>query len=228
MKFAITPSDQGAPEQPLMTPIARACVAELARQGHQVKCIENSLAGNQLSALVKETNNYAADYAISPHSDSPGSHGILVLVSTNARKPWGDKLGRYLADKMGVTFEGAKLPVEVRPEQPPTAFTNGVTYMNCVVELLGYDNAVQAARLKKDATQIGIWLAEAIIYSVGGIIVVPVPENDWTPEGEQLRKWGIMEGLANGTMGSGSPATRQQIATMFMRFVNVFGLSPKL
>jgi len=227
MKIAITPSDQGAPEQPLMVPIARSCTAELIRQGYIAKCFENNTPTNDLSALIAATNAYGPDYAISPHSDSPGPHGILVLVYSNKEKPWGDKIGRYLAGKMGVTFEGAKLPVEVRPEQPPTAFTNGVVCPAAVVEILGYDDPAQAARLKKDATQIGIWLAEAIIYSVAGSIIPPISQNDWTAEGKQLRELGIMEGLKSGIMDPGDALTRQQVAVMFTRFIKVFGLTPK-
>lgn len=227
MKFAITPSDQGAPEQPLMVPIARSCAAELRRQNHLALCIENNTPTNDLSALIKATNDYNADYAISPHSDSPGAHGILVLVYSNAEKPWGDKIGRYLAGKMGVSFEGARLPVEVRPEKPPTAFTNGVACPAAVVEILGYDNPAQAARLKKDAIQIGVWLAEAILYSVTGSISPPISQDDWTAEGKQLRNLGIMEGLESGIMDPGDSITRQQVALMFTRFIKVFGLSPK-
>ena len=228
MKFAITPSDQGAPEQTFMVPIARACVAELIRLGHIAKCFENDTPTNDLTALINATNAYKPDYAISPHSDSPGAHGILVLVYSNKEKPWGDKIGRYLADKMGVKFEGAKLPVEVRPEQPPTAFTNGVTAPAAVIEVLGYDDPSQAARLKKDAIQIGVWMAEAIIYSVDGIVIPPIPQDDWTDEGKQLRKLGIMEGLKSGIMDPGGSITRQQTAVMLTRFITVFGLVPKV
>ena len=224
MKFAITPSDQGVPEQPLMVPIARACVAELQRLGHEAKSIENNIPGNQLSALIDATNAYNADYAISPHSDSPGPHGILVLVYNHARKPWGYQLGQYLASKMGVTFEGVKLPIEVRPDKPPTAFVNGVNCPASIVEILGYDDPIQAARLKKDANQIGIWLAEAILKSAG---IPLIPQSDWTPEGDQLRKLGIMKGIASGIMDPNGYVTRQQAALMLTRFMKVFGLSPK-
>lgn len=109
-------------EAGLMLDIVKVAVKWLRKSGVDVITDADDANNRNMKSSVAWANNRKAKIYISVHCDWSGSTaGIFPQIKTTADKKMADKIGKYVADKMGMKFKGACKRDDLYELNAPTA-----------------------------------------------------------------------------------------------------------
>jgi len=189
-----------------VTPYA---LREIERQGHEglALCYPDRDSSGPLGGIyraAREANDWLATHVIGIHSNANAGYalGILGVLYSERRDPWGHALCRRLSELVGLPYRTAA----------PA----------CILEVCAHDTLEGVQWLMGHIEATGTAIAQAAIVAAGRELRPPTPPTpplagDWTEDAEWCREAGLMLGYADGSFGAADPVTRGQLATVLRR-----------